>query len=141
MAETTSPTSPAASAAAQEDLAAAGFVAAAAAETTAATEAAGQRDVIVNMVSSLAPEERDRVERQANDSALTELRAERKALAKQRADVSRRMRAEQKKRTRLLEKAQRLSNNELLEVFAMRMKRNEARASSSAAMEQQGERP
>ena len=141
MAETTSPTSPAASAAAQEDLAAAGFVAAAAAETTAATEAAGQRDVIVNMVSSLPTEERDRVERQANDAALTELRAERKALAKQRADVSRRMRAEQKKRTRLLEKAQRLSNNELLEVFAMRMKRNEARASSSAAMEQQGERP
>ena len=79
MAETTSPTSPAASAAAQEDFAAAGLVAAAAAETTAATEAAGQRDVIVNMVSSLAPEERDRVERQANDAALTELRAERKA--------------------------------------------------------------
>ena len=122
-------------------MAAAGFVAAAAAETTAATEAAGQRGVIVNMVSSLPSEERDRVERQANDAALTELRAERKALAKQRADVSRRMRAEQKKRTRLLEKAQRLSNNELLEVFAMRMKRNEARASSSAAMEQQGERP
>ena len=141
MAETTSPTSPAASVAAPEDLAAAGFVSAATAETTAATEVAGSRDVIVNMVSSLPTEERDRVERQANDAALTELRAERKALAKQRADVSRRMRAEQKKRTRLLEKAQRLSNNELLEVFAMRMKRNEARASSSAAMEQQGERP
>ena len=138
MAETTSPTSPAASAAAQEDLAAAGFVAAAAAETTAATEAAGQRGVIVNMVSSLPPEERDRVERQANDAALTELRAERKALAKQRADVSRRMRAEQKKRTRLLEKAQRLSNNELLEVFAMRVKRNGARAAGSAAASPQG---
>ena len=78
---------------------------------------------------------------QCLNSALVELRAERKALAKQRADVSRGMRAEQKKRSRLLEKAQRLSNNELLEVFAMRMKRNEARGSSSTAPEQQGERP
>ena len=141
MAEATSPTSPAASAVALEELAAPGSVTAATGETAVPAEGAGSRDGIVNMVSSLSPEQRNRVPRQANDTALMELRAERKALAKQRADVSRRMKAERKQKSRLLEKAQRLSNNELLEVFAMRMKRNEARSSSSTAPEQQGERP
>ena len=141
MAEATSPTSPAASAAAPEDSAASGFMTAAAGETAVAAGGAALRDRIVNMVSALSPEQRTKVSRQADDSSLTELRAERKALPKQRADVSRRMKAERKQKSRLLEKAQRLSNNELLEVFAMRMKRNEARSSSSTAPEQQGERP
>ena len=141
MAEATSPTSPAASAAAPEDSAASGFMTAAAGETAVAAGGAAPRDRIVNLVSALSPEQRTKVSRKADDAALAELREERKALAKQRADVSRRMRAEQKQKSRLLENAQRLSNNELLEVFAMRMKRNEVRSSSSTAPEQQGERP
>ena len=145
MAEATSPTSPAASAAAPEDSAAPGFMAAAAEETAVAAGGATPRrdrsDRIVKLVSALSPEQRTKVTRKADDTVLAELREERKALAKQRADVSKRMRAEQKQKSRLLEKAQRLSSNELLEVFAMRMKRNEARSSSSTAPEQQGERP
>ena len=145
MAEATSPTSPAASAAAPEDSAAPGFMAAAAEETAVAAGDATPRrdrsDRIVKLVSALSPEQRTKVTRKADDTVLAELREERKALAKQRADVSKRMRAEQKQKSRLLEKAQRLSSNELLEVFAMRMKRNEARSSSSTAPEQQGERP
>ena len=141
MAETTSPTSPAASAAAQDEIAAAGLLGAAAAGTAAATEVAGAPDIILDMVSALAVEQRETVARAANDSALVELREQRKALAKQRAELARRMKTEQKKKSRLLQKAEKLSNNELLEVFAMRMKRNEARGSSSTAPEQQGERP
>ena len=142
MAEATSPTSPAASAAAPEDSAVPGFMAAAAEETAGdATPRRDRSDRIVKLVSALSPEQRTKVTRKADDTVLAELREERKALAKQRADVSKRMRAEQKQKSRLLEKAQRLSSNELLEVFAMRMKRNEARSSSSTAPEQQGERP
>ena len=140
MAETSSPTSPAASAAAQDEIAATGL-GAAAAGTAAATEVAGAPDIALNTVSGLAAEQRETLARTANDSALIELREQRKALTKQRAELARRMKTEQKKKSRLLQKAEKLSNNELLEVFAARVKRNEARAPGSAAEAPQGERP
>ena len=97
MAETSSPTSPTASPEAQDEIAAAGLLGAAAAGTAAATEVAGAPGVILNMVSALAADQRETVARTANDSALVEIREQRKALAKQRAELARRMKTEQKK--------------------------------------------
>ena len=133
MAESSSPTSPAASVAAQEGMGPTGLVSAAAGETAAADDGAASSDALLQMVSSLAQEDRAAVTTAASNSVLNALRERRKALGKERAELTRAMRNEQKKKSRLLDKAQRLSNNDLLEVFAMRVKRSEAKAASSGA--------
>ena len=95
----------------------------------------------MQMVSSLDEKDRVAVASAASNSLMIDLRERRKALGKQRAELTRAMRNEQKKKSRLLDKAQRLSNNDLLEVFAMRVKRNEAKAASSAAQASTGAQP
>ena len=133
MAEATSPTSPAASVAAQEGMGPTGLGSAAAGETAAAGDGAASSDALLQMVSSLDKKDRAAVANAASNAVMNELRERRKALGKERAELTRAMRNEQKKKSRLLDKAQRLSNNDLLEVFAMRVKRSEAKAASSGA--------
>ena len=122
MAATDAPSSPAPSAAASDEGAATSPSGA-----NRDTSAGEQRhlDYIMNLVSALPAAQLLTCQHMAQDSNLNELRAQRKALQKQRAELSRKVKAEQKKKSRLLEKAQRFSNNELLEVFAMRVKRRQ----------------
>ena len=95
----------------------------------------------MNLVAALPEAQLLTCQHMAQDSNLNELRAQRKTLAKQRAELSRRVKAEQKKKSRLLEKASRLSNNELLEVFAMREKRKQTLAAGGSSASQLNGRP
>ena len=94
-----------------------------------------------DMVSAIDEKDRMAVASAASNSLMIDRRERRKALGKQRAELTRAKRNEQKKKSRLLDKAQRLSNNDLLEVFAMRVKRNEAKAAISAAQASTGAQP
>ena len=117
------------------------MLSAAAGETAAAGDGAASSDALLQMVSSLDKKDRAAVTNAASNAVMNELRERRKALGKERAELTRAMRNEQKKKSRLLDKAQRLSNNDLLEVFAMRVKRSEAKAASSAAQTSTGAQP
>ena len=111
---------------------------AAATPTAAAVETApapssgrsSSASLVERAVASLPSELLQHFEDSAQQSTLQQLRQERKELAKQRAALSAQMRNEERKRQRLVKNAQKLTFNELLEVFAYRQKQAE---SSSAA--------
>ena len=136
MAEMDVPTSPAASASASDS--AAGGSPSGPDRAALAEEAPAEPDLLLTWLQAMPADQRAACSNTAFDANVKSLRREREALAKQKREITSRVRNEMKKKSRMLAKANRMTNNELLQVFAMRMKNKEARASSS---EPQGERP
>ena len=137
MAEMDAPASPAASASASDGTAAGSPFGPDRAGIADADAAPAEPDLLLSLLSAMPAEERASCS-STFEATVKDLRRQREALAKQKKEVSRLVKTELKKKSRMLAKANRLTNNELLQVFAMRMKNKEARASSS---EPQGSRP
>ena len=140
MAEMDAPASPAASASASDGTAAGSPFGPDRAGIAAADAAPAEPDLLLSLLSAMPAEERASCS-STFEATVKDLRRQREALTKQKKEVSRLVKTELKKKSRMLAKANRLTSNELLQVFAMRTKNKEVRASSSASSGPQGERP
>ena len=108
---------------------------AAAVETAPAPASGGSNSAsfVERAVASLPSELLQQFEHSAQGATLQRLRQERKELGKQRVALYAQMRNEERKRKRLVKNAQKLTSNELLEVFAYRKKKAENSAAAKPA--------